>query len=189
MRSGKSRLLSLFVILSVMTLPAIISGCGNGEKRSAVTPTAPAESAYAEEQPVAFHANDDIAMVLSSLVDALRVDEPFDSTAYNFRGVLTDGTGRPLYTERAGRPGEWDVKILDERSAEIRNLAEGDLLPSDLIDYLVGCLRLSPEQRSVTKRTRKSETIVYTLEDGTITFVAPGKEGLNGCRIVITIKG
>ena len=51
-----------------------------------------------------FHADNDIAMTLGSIADAIRVGEPLDSATYSYTGVLTDGVGRPLYTDVDGTP-------------------------------------------------------------------------------------
>lgn len=84
-----------------------------------------------------FHADNDIAMTIRSLADALRVGEPLDSTQYDFEGVLTDGQGTPLYTDVMGSPGTWQVDVLDVRNAIIRNIYLGDLLPLDLQNYIL----------------------------------------------------
>lgn len=87
-----------------------------------------------------FHADNDIAMMIRSLADALRVGEPLDSTQYDFEGVLTDGQGTPLYTDVMGSPGTWQVDVLDVRNAIIRNIYLGDLLPLDLQNYILQSL-------------------------------------------------
>ncbi len=62
-----------------------------------------------------FHADNDIAMTVRSLADAIKVGEPLDSTEYDFNGVLTDGQGAPLYTDVQGSPGTWIVDVLDKK--------------------------------------------------------------------------
>lgn len=52
-----------------------------------------------------FHADNDIAMTVRSLVDAVRVGETLLPADYDFVGVLTDGQGTPLYTDVDGAPG------------------------------------------------------------------------------------
>lgn len=93
-----------------------------------------------EETP--FHADNDIAMTVSSLVDAVRVGEPLDSADYNFHGILTDGQGTPLYTDIEGNPGEWAVMVISDDEARISNLQLGDLLTEDLRNYIAGSLNL-----------------------------------------------
>lgn len=83
-----------------------------------------------------FHADNDIAMLVRSLADALAVGERIDSTDYNFEGVLTDGQGMPLYTDAQGGPGEWVVEVLNDSTAAIHNVFVGDLLPGQLREYL-----------------------------------------------------
>lgn len=84
-----------------------------------------------------FHADYDIAMTVGSLADALRVGEPMDST-YNFRDlVLTDGTGRPLYSTLNGHPGTWTLTAISDTSVMLRNDQIGDLATDDLKRYLL----------------------------------------------------
>jgi hypothetical protein len=94
-----------------------------------------------------FHADNDIAMTVRSLADALKVGEPLDSVEYDFKGVLTDGQGSPLYTDVQGSPGMWEVDVLDKRNVIIRNLYLGDLLPLDLQTYILQSLALDTEQQ------------------------------------------
>lgn len=100
-----------------------------------------AVEAVQEEAP--FHADNDIAMTVRSLVDAIRVGEVLDSAFYNFSGILTDGQGTPLYTDDEGGPGEWSVRVTDDKEALIRNLKVGDLMAADLRNYIVGALNLN----------------------------------------------
>ncbi len=90
-----------------------------------------------------FYADNDIAMTVCSIVDALRVGETLDSVDYNFRGVLTDGQGTPLYTDVEGAPGEWRVYVVDGQEACISNCRVGDLMTADLRHYIVGALGLN----------------------------------------------
>ncbi len=98
--------------------------------------------------PVAhhYHADNDIAMTVRSIVDALKVGEPLNSTEYDFNGVLTDGQGSPIYTDVQGAPGLWVVDIIDKTNATIKNVYLGDLLPDDLQSYLLQSLRLDDKQ-------------------------------------------
>lgn len=89
-----------------------------------------------------FHADNDIAMTIRSLADAIKVGEALDSTEYDFHGVLTDGQGSPLYTDVQGAPGQWIVDVLDAKSVSIRNIYLGDLLPADLESYILQSLHL-----------------------------------------------
>lgn len=120
-----------------------------------------------------YHADNDIAMTVSSLVDAIRVGEPLDTTGYNYDGVLTDGQGRPIYTNLHGQPGRWDVDVLSENSVSIRNTDLGDLLPEDLEGYVVSELGLT-EDNVVDSLTRSvdggSQTVVYDFGGGLLRF-------------------
>ena len=93
-----------------------------------------------------FHADNDIAMTIRSIVDAIKVGEPLDSTLYDFEGILTDGQGTPLYTDIQGSPGLWEIDVIDNRNVILRNLYLGDLLPSDLQSYLLQSLKLGHMQ-------------------------------------------
>lgn len=95
--------------------------------------------------PETYRADNDIAMTVRSLADALSQGEPLDSADYNFEGVLTDGQGYPLYTDIQGGPGVWEVLVLSPRSAVVRNLYLGDLFPDDLGNYVISALGLSPD--------------------------------------------
>lgn len=90
-----------------------------------------------------FHADNDIAMTIRSIVDAIKVGEPLDSSLYDFEGILTDGQGTPLYTDIQGSPGLWNIDVIDNRNVVIRNLYLGDLLPADLRTYLLQSLDMA----------------------------------------------
>lgn len=113
---------------------------------SCATRSASAEADSAAHCPVVnehYHADNDIAMTVRSIADAINVGEPLDSTEYDFKGVLTDGQGSPLYTDVQGAPGLWVVDILDKQNATIKNVYLGDLLPADLQAYILQTLQLS----------------------------------------------
>lgn len=94
-----------------------------------------------------YHADNDIAMTVRSLADALSQGEPLDSADYYFEGVLTDGQGYPLYTDIQGGPGVWEVMVLSPSTAVIRNLYLGDLFPDDLRHYVMQNLGLDEATR------------------------------------------
>lgn len=126
----------------ILTLACIfsligVSACGNGSKGSE------ASVERSETRIDEYHADNDIAMTVKSLADALRVGEPLDSTQYDFEGVLTDGQGSPLYTDVQGSPGEWQIDVINSTKVMIRNLYLGDLLPVDLETYLLASLGIS----------------------------------------------
>lgn len=120
---------------------ACAQGCSHTEGGARVA-VAPDEDTVEE-----YHADNDIAMTVLSLADALRVGEPLDSAEYDYEGVLTDGQGSPLYTDVQGSPGVWVVDVLDAGNVMIRNLYLGDLLPADLQTYLLLNLGAEPESQ------------------------------------------
>lgn len=143
----------------------------------------------AKETPTAFHANNDIAMLLSSMNDALRVGEPLDSSAYNFSGVLTDGSGAPLYIDTLHNPGLWEVRVTSPVSAVVRNVREGDLVAEDLMIYVLDCMKLKDADRLGDSRTETVERVMYRLPKGMMTFEGHGRAGLSGCHIAILLTG
>ncbi len=120
-----------------------------------------------------FHADNDIAMTLRSLVDALRVGEKLDSSVYNFDGILTDGQGTPLYTDVEGRPGEWSVSITGGDEACVRNLFVGDLMEEDLRNYIIASLGLNGADLITAYRNPDNEEeliYVYGIGDVRVSF-------------------
>lgn len=116
-----------------------------------------------------YHADNDIAMTVRSIVDAIKVGEPLDTLDYNFEGILTDGQGHPLYTDIQGAPGEWEVDVLSPTSAVIRNLYLGDLLPDDLESYLAQSLDLNDSDIIETEEYDDDEStslVVYDFDGG-----------------------
>lgn len=111
-----------------------------------------------------YHADNDIAMTVASVADAIRVGEPLDSADYDFEGILTDGEGRPLYTTEIGAPGEWDVDVLSPTTVEITNKAPGDLLPEELEEYLAQALQRSLAANSDTLRKLESKSERFKKE-------------------------
>ncbi|MDE6290208.1 MAG: hypothetical protein K2M16_01620 [Muribaculaceae bacterium] len=122
-------------LLMVSVMLIVLVSCGNRTAGVGFDVRKPEESQ--------FHADNDIAMTVCSLVDALRVGERLDSADYGFRGILTDGQGTPLYTDIEGNPGEWIVKVVGDDEASISNLHLGDLMTQDLRAYIVGSLGLN----------------------------------------------
>lgn len=124
--------------------------------------TADSTSSYVDD----FHADNDIAMTVRSITDALRVGEPLDTLGYNFEGVLTDGEGHPLYTDIQGTPGMWDVDVISATSAVVRNIYLGDLLPDYLESYLAGSLGLSSQNIIETEEyddDEETQLVVYDM--------------------------
>lgn len=131
--------------MAMVILGHAFSGCGSqGQMGASVSEP---EVGQGQPAPDYFHADNDIAMTVRSLADALKVGEPLDSAEYDFEGVLTDGQGAPLYTDVQGAPGQWVVDVLDPGNVMIRNLYLGDLLPDDLETYLLSTLSLGDSAR------------------------------------------
>lgn len=92
--------ISLWLLAAAVLTLGAASCSGNAHKK-----------AQEETETSDYHADNDIAMTLRSIIDAVNVGQKLDSAEYNFRGTLTDGTGRPLYTDIQGTPGAWEVKV------------------------------------------------------------------------------
>ena len=110
--------------LAILMLAHVL-GCSRSNRKAAIADSDTVATAPAEY----YHADNDIAMTVRSLVDALSIGERLDSVNYDFKGVLTDGQGRPLYTDITGTPGIWEVDVTSPTSAVIRNLDESDMIP------------------------------------------------------------
>lgn len=139
-----------------------------------------------------YHADNDIAMTVRSIVDAIRVGEPLDTTDYNFNGILTDGIGRPLYSTTQGHPGMWDVDVLSPTVAVLRNEDIGDLLPEDLEHYLISNLNLTEENLIDSLEYHGpagAETSVYNFDGGYLRLdvrTEATASGLEGALVRIT---
>ncbi len=137
-----------------------------------------------------YHADNDIAMTVKSIADAISVGEPLDSSQYNFEGILTDGQGMPLYTDIQGNPGGWSVRVIDNDCAEIRNLYLGDLLHTDLVSYIEHSLSLTPLKLTpddmvfygVYDGSENADVSQYDIQGGKITIRTSTAEAPNGLR-------
>lgn len=109
------------------------------EGTSSEVSAVPSDTAGQEDEEY-YQADNDIAMTVRSMADAINVGEPLDSTDYNFSGVFTDGMGSPLFTDFEGLPGQWEVDVLGPREVRIRNIGVGDLFPDSLVQYLAQTL-------------------------------------------------
>lgn len=150
-------------MISVMLI--VLVSCGN--KTAGIS----YESTIADDAP--FHADNDIAMAVCSIVDAVRVGEVLDSLDYNFDGILTDGQGTPLYTDLEGNPGEWQVRVLGSDKARIRNLHFGDLMTEDLRTYILNALNLNSADlvTAYINPSNDQETIwLYDIGDVDVSF-------------------
>lgn len=120
-----------------------------------------------------YHADRDIAMTLGSILDAVRVGEPLDSTVYNFVGVLTDGEGAPIYTDRDYYPGQWEVMVVTPDSAVVRNLNSGNIMVADLKNYIADNLDLDDDDICDAIDFDNDDIIeetVYSFEGGLLRF-------------------
>lgn len=172
---------------AVVTAAAIMAGCAPRTHEGDRLP---------DNTEEVWHADNDIAMTVRSLADALRVGEPLDTADYNYEGILTDGQGAPLYTDLTGSPGQWTVEVTGPETARIRNLYLGDLLPEDLRQYVVQSMHLS--DADITGRTLPdlddptARTVTdYDFGGGHIRFesrMAMAPNGLEGPLIHITLS-
>lgn len=173
---------SLFLAFLILTL----SGCGKHKTGETVL--------FPQHQNEGFHADNDIAMTIRSVADAIMVGEILDSTEYDFKGVLTDGIGTPLYTDSEGVPGLWDIDVVDKGKVLIRNRNLGDLLPADLEIYLLESLHLTDANRlpllgdSIVGDKRKIS--IYAFSGGYMKYEVvkdTANNGLEGSIVTITI--
>lgn len=136
--------------------------------------------------PATYHANNDIAMTVSSIADALQMGEPLDTAEYNFEGVLTDGEGRALYTDIQGSPGIWEVEVISPSKAVVRNLFLGDLLPDYLESYIAQSLNLGADDvvpSTALDDDDEASLVVYAIKGGYLrleTRAAVAPNGLEG---------
>ncbi len=175
------------VAIILITFAAVSCG-GNKNSPTAETSTQP--------EPEEFHADNDIAMTIRSIADAIKVGEPLDSAEYDYLGVLTDGQGTPLYTDVQGAPGEWVVDVIDKGSVTIRNIYLGDLLPDDLRHYILQSLNMDeahPLEFEAHDAVNDDDTqiTVYDLRGGFLRFeiragIAPN--GLEGPLLTIILS-
>ncbi|MDE5793783.1 MAG: hypothetical protein K2I08_03590 [Muribaculaceae bacterium] len=172
------------MMISVMLI--VLVSCGNKN------PGISFESTTQDETQ--FHADNDIAMTVCSLVDALRVGESLVGDDYDFDGILTDGQGTPLYTDIEGNPGEWKVKVIDQDEARISNLHLGDLMTSDLRNYILGSLNLNSADlvTAYVNPNNEDEFIwLYDIGDVNVAFSEiPTKSpsGLEGILMSISVS-
>lgn len=171
---------------NVFCVALLMTACGHAGSRES---SGVADTAVSAED---FHADNDIAMTVRSIADAIRVGEPLDTADYNFNGVLTDGVGRPLYTNIQGTPGAWDVDVLSKTSAVVRNVDIGDLLPEDLEGYVTSSLGLTPENLIDSLEyhgAEGAETAVYDFDGGYLRIDVrntSAANGLEGALVSIT---
>lgn len=172
--------------LAVAVGMAMVACSNSGSQESADS------SGAGHVAPEEFHADNDIAMTVRSIVDAIRVGENLDTADYNFNGVLTDGIGRPLYSTLQGHPGMWDVDVLSPSMAVIRNQEIGDLLPEDLENYIISNLNLTEANLIDSLEyhgAQGAETSVYDFGGGYLRLdmrTESSASGLEGALVRIT---
>lgn len=166
---------------------------GDSMRDSVVTqPRITAEDFEAEEEP--FVSDNDIAMTVRSVADAINVGEAIDSLDYSFKGVLTDGSGMPLFTNMDGLPGEWEVEVVSPSVVQIRNVNTGDLISENLVGYISAALQLDDDDTLQLVSTREHadhKVSVFTFGKGTITIESqPGEDssGSTGEKMLITMR-
>lgn len=175
--------LSLRLLITVLLLTAFIAGCRKTTE----------DTGSQDDTAETYHADNDIAMVVRSLADAICVGEPLDSADYDYDGVLTDGQGTPLYTDVQGTPGQWEVNVVNPGKAVIRNLYLGDLLPGDLEAYIASSMNLSENDIIASDEfdaDDESELTLYGIPGGELRFetragIAPN--GLEGPLMSIVL--
>lgn len=141
-----------------------------------------------------YHADNDIAMTVRSIVDAVRVGESLSPADYDFEGILTDGQGTPLYTDIEGAPGEWEVKVENDSSAQISNRRIGDLMDDDLRSYILDALNLNISDLVTAYENPKTENeMIYYFDTGDIdlnfsTRPVTTPSGIEGTLMTIRIS-
>lgn len=164
----------------------ISASCSHNESKS------DREVKVREEIP--FHADNDIAMTVRSIVDAIRVGETLRPEDYDFEGVLTDGQGTPLYTDVGGGPGGWSVKVIGDSEAKIANMYLGDLMYADLRNYILSSLSMGEADLiSVYENPENEGEIIYYYDTGEIDlkfcFIpTETQSGLEGSIMAISIS-
>ncbi|MCM1475277.1 MAG: hypothetical protein NC036_03425 [Muribaculaceae bacterium] len=159
--------------ISAIGIAVTLTGC-HSEKNGIDSDTVVKDTVEAIEEPK--HADNDIAMTVRSIVDAINMEEELDSASYTYEGILTDGSGKPLYTDTEGAPGVWEVRLAGPQSVSLRNTRPGDLLAEELCAYLTQSLELTDEAL-ITARIYKdlgkevpTNVKIYDFGKGTIHF-------------------
>lgn len=181
-RRGATRATLLPMLLIIC---ALCASCSSSGRENAADST-PRNADYQ-------HADNDIAMTIRSIMDAMRVDQPLDSSEYNFRGILTNGSGMPLYTDIQGAPGQWEVEVITPTKARVKNLYLGDLVPEELTQYILMSLQI-PDSLVVTEGSPvnmpDAEMAIYDFGPGRIIFetlTAKTESGSSGPLINILL--
>lgn len=166
----KKALLIFMVIMVSLSLWSCGKGSNSADSSSVDNKE---DSTELSSEDNVYHADDDIAMTLKSIADALKQGEQLDSLDYNYSGILTDGTGRPIYTDIHGAPGEWTITVNSPNSISIKNLYLGDLLPEALENYITLSLGLDESNIVDAPELRKNtpeNMLAYRFDGGYLIF-------------------
>lgn len=178
------------LLVAILLILSVSVSCRRNPSASESSDSSASDSASVEE----YYADNDIAMTVKSIADAINVGEPLDSASYTFEGVLTDGQGTPLYTDIQGSPGQWRVVVVREDHAIIRNLYLGDLLPDYLKGYITQSLALSADN-AISSEEEDGEDIdeeCYSIGNGIIRFITrsvAAPNGQEGPLMIIELSG
>lgn len=174
----KSGLLGILILCLIVA----VAGCGKGSEKKNVD----SDSIAAAE----FHADHDIAMTAKSVVDAIKVGERIFSEDYTYNGVLTDGVGKPLFTSAEGLPGKWEVTVLGPKTVQIQNAESGDLVPTELRDYMLKSFNLNEENRiDKADASGQSKAEIYDMQGSYMiveTFTTTAGSEYQNIRITLT---
>lgn len=207
MKASQNRLsplsiLSRIVIIAIALTP-IFASCSSKSDSigkdpgmapdTVATDTAASDTAVTDTvETVDYHADNDIAMTVRSIADAISVGEELIAEDYEFHGVLTDGSGRPLYTSPTGAPGIWTVRVASGKAAEITPDMPGNIEVGDLQKYVTSTLNLGDEQivkRPQLHNKQYQEWTVYKIEGGYLCYEATrsNERGRESSRIRILL--
>lgn len=195
-KTAKAATLSAAVSIAAMSIG--LCSCGSGRddedgKQDSVIAQPPIQADTLEPTST-FIPDNDIAMTVRSVADAINVGEAIDSVEYAFKGVLTDGTGMPLFTDIDGLPGEWEVEVISPYVVQIRNVNSGDLISDDLVGYIAAALQLDDDDtlELVDEENLDDRKVsVFSFGKGTLTVETSAnldKEANPGDRILITMR-
>lgn len=183
------RIRQLTALLACSLLLILEAACGNRHK-SAIDDTTrvstPADT-VAEE----YHADNDIAMVVRSVVDAVRVGEHLQGADYDCTGILTDGSGKPLYTDTQGKPGTWKVSVESPSEVRMVNLQLGDLMAEDLAAYLLATLYLDDSNLVKSDVREGVGRVIYDFDGGFLSLDIRNEPVGNdqyGARMTISVS-
>lgn len=197
MRSKKVTTLGAAITIASVALGVWSCGGSRDDEdsmRDSVVSQPPVAADDFDDDEDAFAANNDIAMTLRSVADAINVGESIDSLDYSFKGVLTDGSGMPLFTDVDGLPGEWEVEVVSPSVVRIRNVNTGDLISDDLVGYISAAMQLDDDDTLQLVSERESanrKVAVFSFGKGTLTIETEyndDSESDSGDKMLITMR-